>query len=229
VAPFVVLAVVATACTTGSSEDAEQVTAALAELNAALDEMNQQATDLAELVDEIASRVDRAEELTVSLELDVGRVGAGRSIFLPEPPPGLVTVQFLAEARDAAIPGKFVFYLAPEGTQTFDTVTLPEGETVETGPMLENGIAFVEPGVLYDLQVVYVNPTDEEIKFLVPGGTLDPQVALPFVRNRCWCAAIPFSAPPNGTFSRVITVGVGPDTPPGARAVMVWPVIRLES
>lgn len=81
--------------------------------------------------------------------------------------------------------------------------------------------------MLYNLQVVYENPTSEVQSFLVPGGTLDPQAALPYVRNRCWCAALPFEAPPNGTFSRVIQVGVGPDTPPGARAVMIWPVASL--
>ncbi len=45
------------------------------------------------------------------------------------------------------------------------------------------------------MQVVYANPSDREIKFLVSAPLVDPVAALPFARAICWCAAIPFSAP----------------------------------
>ena len=144
------------------------------------------------------------------------------TMFLPAPPAGKVTVQFLATAVNAGIPGEFKFYLAaPEASEVFTTVSVPEGQSVPKGQELKNGIAFVEPGKFYTVQVVYENPTDREIEFLVNAPQIDPVAALPFARAQCLCAAIPFSAPPGGTFSRTIKVGVASNTPAGARAIIV--------
>ena len=204
-----------------------QVTQTLEEVTSDMERLQEETGAVAANLDATEARLQEIEDLTTQVVLDAGRVGPSRAQFLPNPPENMVTVQFVAEAVDAAIPGEFQFYLAPEGVALFTTVSLPAGESIETGPPLENGIAFVEPGKFYKLQVFYENPTDEEIDFLVPGGTLDPQAALQFVRNRCWCAAIPFSVSAGGTFSRIIEVGVGPDTPPGAKAIVVWPVVRI--
>ncbi|MFQ5946755.1 MAG: hypothetical protein ACE5NC_10985, partial [Anaerolineae bacterium] len=119
------------------------------------------------------------------------------------------------------------FHLAPEGSELFETLSVGAGEEVVTGPLIEDGIAFVDPGVFYRLQVVYQNPSAEEVTFLIRGGIMDPQLALPYMRNRCWCAAVPFSAPAGGTFSRIIDVGAASDTPPGAKAIVIFPAARL--
>ncbi len=102
------------------------------------------------------------------------------------------------------------------------------GKKVKRGALIKDGIAIIEPGKLYTLQVVYENPTDKEVKFLVNAPLVDPAAALPFARAKCWCAAIPFSVPARGTFSRTIQVGVGPETPAGAKAIVEWPVIALD-
>ncbi len=224
------LALVAAACSTASATGAgsEELDNALTALNEAVRGLNATTAEIEATLHDLETRVVILENSSQRLALDIGRVGPSRAVFLPQPPEGLVTVQFVAEALNGAIPGTFRFFLAPEGEQLFETHSLAPDETFEVGPELEDGIVFVEPGVLYMLKIVYENPTSEEIQFLVPGGTLDPQAALPYVRNRCWCASLPYTVPASGTFTRVIQVGVGPDTPAGARAVVVWPVVRLE-
>ncbi len=163
-----------------------------------------------------------------AVEFDVFGIASSRTMFLPAPPAGKVTVQFLATAVNAGIPGEFKFYLAaPEASEVFTTVSVPEGQSVPKGQELKNGIAFVEPGKFYTVQVVYENPTDREIEFLVNAPQVDPAAALPFARAICWCAAIPFSAPAGGAFYRTLKVGVGPNTPVGAKAIIEWPVILL--
>lgn len=199
----------------------------LADLSATVQQLQADVTHLHDAVHQLEERVNTIETAANQLALDAGGVGPSRAHFLPAPPEGQVTVQLLARVEGGKIPGEFTFHLAPEGAELFATESVPEGESVAVGPEIENGIAFVEPGKFYRLQVLYRNPTDQEVNFLVRGGLVDPKAALPFVRNRCWCAAIPFAAPPNGTFSRIIEVGVGPDTPPGAKAIVVFPVVPL--
>jgi hypothetical protein len=212
-----------------STEGDAALDEALDALNGSVSSLNDSAQELQSALDDLEVRIEMVESTANGVALDFFRIGPSRAAFLPAPPDGKVTVQFVAESIDAAIPGTFRFFLAPEGEALFETASLTEGETFEVGPELVDGIVPVDPGVLYMLKIVYENPTAEAMDFLVPGGTLDPQAALPYVRNRCWCAALPFNVPANGTFTRVIQVGVGPDTPPGARAVMVWPVVRLDS
>ena len=163
-----------------------------------------------------------------AVQLDVFGIASSRTMFLPAPPAGKVTIQLLARAVNASIPGEFKFYLAaPEASEVFTTVSVPAGQSVPKGQELENGIVFVEPGKFYTVQVVYENPTDREIEFLVNAPQIDPFAALPFARAICWCAAIPFSAPAGGAFYRTLKVGVGPNTPIGAKVIVEWPVILL--
>lgn len=161
--------------------------------------------------------------------IDIGNQAASRAMFLPEPPPGKVTVQLLATSVGDKTPGEFSFHFAaPEMKELFHTVSEPKGKTVLRGPLVKDGIVFVEPGKFYTLQVIYENPTDRQVRFLVNAPMVDPSAALPYARARCWCAAIPFLTPANGTFSRTIQVGVGPETPPGAKAIVEWPVVSLK-
>jgi hypothetical protein len=137
-----------------------------------------------------------------TIQLDVFGIASSRTMFLPAPTAGKVTVQLLATAVNASIPGDFEFYLAaPDANEVFTTVSVPKGQIVPKGPVLENGIAFVEPGKFYAVQVVFENPTDREIEFLVSAPSVDPVAALPFARAICWCAAIPFWRLPAGPFT----------------------------
>ncbi|MCZ6771094.1 MAG: hypothetical protein O7G83_03770 [Proteobacteria bacterium] len=164
-----------------------------------------------------------------TVTIDVFKIASSRTLFLPDPPAGKVTVQLLATAVKGTVPGEFKFYLAPpEMSEVFHTVSEPEGRTVPTGQELENGVAFVEPGSMYTVQVVYKNPTDRDVDFLVIPPLIDPSVAVPYARALCWCAAIPFVAPAHGTFSRIMKIGVGPTTPVGAKVIVQWPVIALD-
>jgi hypothetical protein len=218
------LALVLSACTSRSGS--AELDDAIGTLNEAVESLTGTAESAEQALHDLEARLVIVEDAADEVAIDFGRVGPSRAGFLPQPPEGLVTVQFIAEAVDGSLPGEFRFFLAPDGEPLFDTRSLEAGEAYDVGMELEDGVVFVEPGVLYSLKVVYENPENNAVSFLVPGGTLDPQAALPFVRNRCWCASLEYSVPALGTFTRVIEVGVGPDTPSGARAVMVWPVVR---
>lgn len=223
----VLIALALPACGGGSSQEQKELTRKLDELGSDIRHIQEEVAVFGAVAKDLEERLEEVEGVT-GLVLDTSRVGPDRAKFLPDPPSGKVTVQLLALDINDAIPGEFTFHLAaPEASRLFTTESIPAGQTFPVGQELEKGIAFVEPGKFYTLQVVYRNPTDEEIKFLVDSPTLDPQAALPFARARCWCAAVQFSAPPEGAFFRTIQVGVGPDTPPGAKAIVVWPVIRL--
>ncbi len=137
-------------------------------------------------------------------------------------------MQLQASAVDAAVPGGFKFHLAvPKSGPPFTTVSLAKGEPIPRGTELVDGIAFVEPGKFYKLVVVYENPTNKDINFYVGTPLVDPEAALPFARALCWCAAITFKAPAGGAFYRTIKVGVAINTPPGAKAIVNWPVVRI--
>jgi|GEM_PF-1559693 len=164
----------------------------------------------------------------IEINIDPSRVAHSRAKFLPSPPLGKVTVQLQASAVDAAVPGGFKFHLAsPKSGPPFTTVSLGKGESIPRGTELVDGIAFVEPGNFYKLVVVYENPTNKDISFYVGAPSVDPEAALPFARALCWCAAIPFKAPAGGAFYRTIKVGVAANTPPGAKAIVNWPVVRI--
>ncbi|MFQ5795195.1 MAG: hypothetical protein ACE5JP_09120 [Candidatus Bipolaricaulia bacterium] len=200
------------------------------ELAQILQQLQQQLAALAETAGQLKSRVSEMEGFVSQLVLDPGRLGTSRAQFLPNPPPGMVTVQFIADDVNDEIPGKFRFHFpVPETERLFTTVSVPAGQPVPRGDEVVDGIVFVEPGKFYTLQVVYENLTDEVVDFLVVAPTLDPQPALPLVRARCMCAAVPFAAPAGGAWYRTIQVGVAPNTPPGAKAIVVWPVVRLNS
>ena len=176
------------------------------------------------------ARADDSAAHASKHQLDVFSIAQSRTMFLPAPPAGKVTVQLLATPVDGALPGAFKFYLAADDmNELFKTVSEPKGTVVPRGQEMENGIAFVEPGKFYTVQIIYDNPSDEEARFLVTAPTVDPAAALPFARARCLCAAIPFSVRGGGTFSRTIEVGVGPETPAGAKAIVEWPVVVLKS
>lgn len=222
-----VVLITAVGCAPAATQEQGQLTQALDELSANIDELTGQVSALHDDAHGLEGRLEELEGTSGQLLLDVGRVGPGRAQFLPDPPAGMVTVQFVVEDENAAIPGAFTFHLAPEGAELFETLSLEAGEELVTGPLIKDGIAFVDPGIFYRLQVVYQNPSAEEVNFLIRGGIMDPQLALPYMRNRCWCAAVPFSAPAGGTFSRIIDVGAASDTPPGAKAIVIFPAARL--
>ena len=221
------LLLVATACSGESSEEEQELTQKLQELEQEIQHIQEEFASLSVATRQIGEQLDELEGFSSRLVLDPSSVGISRAGFLPDPPAGQVTIQILAKVENDGLPGKFTFHLAPEGADLFTTESVPKGQPVAIGPEIESGITSVEPGKFYKLQVVYRNPEDKEVKFLTHGAIVDPRAALPFVRNRCWCAAVPFLAPPGGTFSRIIEVGVGRDTPPGTKVIVVFSVVHL--
>lgn len=223
------LFLIAAACTSGPTyEEQQDLTQKLQEISTTVQHIQEEVTTASAVTGQLGERLDELNGFSGQLVLDLSRIGPNRAQFLPTPPEGMVTVQLLAQAVNAAIPGEFAFHFAAPGAdRLFTTESIPAGQSFPLGDELKNGIAFVEPGKFYTLQVVYFNPTNEEVKFLVDAPTLDPQAALPLARARCWCAAVPFSAPAGGAFYRTIQVGVAPNTPPGAKVIVVWPVVPL--
>ena len=101
-----------------------------------------------------------------AVQLDVFAIASSRTVFLPAPPAGKVTIQLLARAVNASIPGEFKFYLAaPEASEVLTTVSVSKGQSVPQGQELENGTAFNVPGKFFTIQVVNETPPTERSSF----------------------------------------------------------------
>lgn len=97
------------------------------------------------------------------------------------------------------------------------------------GPAIKDGIVFLEPGVLGMVTLVYHNPTDRPLRIRTVAPFIDPVAAAPLAYGRCWCDAPGFDVPAGGSWYRTIAAGVAKETPPGAKAIVSWPVIVVES
>jgi hypothetical protein len=168
----------------------------------------------------------RANDRLAGLEVEAFRPTHTQAIFLPDPPEGQVTVQLAFVYYQAALPGEFEWHVPAAGSdRLWATASLPAGEEAPVGPEIRQGIAFVKPGELNLVTIVYRNPTGRPVRFHSVTPDVDPIAAAPFAYARCWCDAGTFEAPPHGTWYRTVAVGVGATTPPGAKAIVTWPVI----
>lgn len=146
---------------------------------------------------------------------------------LPEPPEGQLTMKLEVEPID--IPGKFGFFETVKETERlFTTKVIEPGQPIPRGAPIDDGIIFVTPGEFRKVEVVYENTSDQEVTFLVPVFRMEPLDLYPQIRNRCMCAAIPFTVPAGGAWLRTIAMTVGPKTEPGGKLIVRWLAVSEE-
>lgn len=176
---------------------------------------SQGVAEAGQALDDVAGRL-------AAVEVEASRLTASDAAFLPDPPEGQITLQIrFTNATD----GTIGVYAPTEATgRLFAMESIPAGQPIPRGEAIKEGIVFAEPGELVPVELVYENPTDQDITFMSIAPTIDPAVAHPFAYARCFCAAIPFTAPAGGGWYRTIAVGAAPQVPPGAKVVVTWPV-----
>lgn len=157
------------------------------------------------------------------VQVEAGRLTASDAAFLPDPPEGMVTLQIRFTNTTEGTIG--VSQTTEETDRLFATESIAAGQQVPAGDPIKEGIVFAPPGQLGLVELVYDNPTDEDITFMAIAPTIDPAGAHPFAYARCFCASVPFTAPAGGGWYRTIAVGAAPQVPPGAKVVVTWPVL----
>lgn len=180
--------------------------------------------------EKVVEELNEIDAVLGSLQVDPFRPATTRAVFLPDPPQGQVTVKLDFPEYQNALPGRMEVHL-PKGPtdRLWFTQSVPAGKRLPVGPEIDDGILFVDPGEMGLVTLVYRNPTDRAIRIRTVAPFIDPAVATPLAYGRCWCDAPGFDVPAKGTFYRTIGVGVAAVTPPGAKAVVTWPVIVVES
>jgi len=158
------------------------------------------------------------------------QAGTSRLQFLPDPPPGKITMKFEFLFRNGyGLPAPIQFH-KPVGDQNklWAMESLERGKTITKGEEIKNGIIFVSPGEQRLITLIFENPLDKPVAFLVVAPTYDPVGAVREGVLRCLCAAFTFEAPPGGMWYRTIAVGVNKVTKPGKKVIVMWPSVRLK-
>lgn len=175
---------------------------------------------------EAEETLEELNEELAGLEVEPFRPAQSSALFLPDPPEDSVTVKLNFPKYLNKLPGEIEVH-APAGrsNRLYATESLAPGEEPPVGDLIPDGIAFVEPGVMAMVTLVYRNPTDQPIRIRTVAPFTDPVAASPLAYGRCWCDARGFDVPPSGSWYRTIGVGVAMGTPAGAKAIVSWPVI----
>lgn len=170
------------------------------------------------------------DEQLAGLEIEPFKPAESTAILLPDPPEGQVTVKLNFPKYLNELPGEIEVHVpAGDSNRLYATASLPAGAEVPVGDLIPDGIVFLEPGTLGMITLVYRNPTNQPIRIRTVAPFTDPVAAAPLTYGRCWCDAPGFDVPPGGSWYRTIAAGTGAGTPPGAKAIVSWPVIVVES
>lgn len=172
----------------------------------------------------------QVDEQLAGLEVEPFKPAESAAVLLPDPPEGQVTVKLNFPEYLNELPGEIEVH-APAGdsARLYATASLPAGEPVPVGDLIPEGIVFLEPGTMGLVTLVYRNPTDQPIRIRTVAPFTDPVAAAPLTYGRCWCDAPGFDVPAGGSWYRTIAAGTGASTPPGAKAIVSWPVIVVGS
>lgn len=146
---------------------------------------------------------------------------------LPDPPPGQITVQLRIRYQGDPLPGDGIVFheTVPETEGLFTMASLPPGAEVPAGPPIEDGIVFVKPGDRLKTELVFQNPTDQDIPFAAVPWYAEPAFAHLGITNQCFCASVPWFAPAGGSWYRTIYTDFDPWIPPGTKMAIVWTVV----
>jgi len=164
------------------------------------------------------------------LKVDPFKPAVTSAVLLPEPPEGMLTVKINLPKYLNALPGEMEVHV-PEGdsNRLWKTSTVGPGEEAPVGARIDDGIAFVKPGEMALVTLVYKNPTMQDIRIRTVAPFVDPAVATSLAYGRCWCDAAGFDVPAQSTWYRTIGVGVATGAPVGAKVIVTWPVIVVST
>lgn len=193
------------------------------------------ATAASALILTACATTEKVERLAASVEEKAGALAqspARQAAFisvadLPEPPEGQITVQLRIRYHGDSLPGGGIrfFEPVPETDGLFAMESLPAGQPVPKGELLEDGILFVTPGDRAKIELVFENPSDDVVAFEALPWFTEPESVHLALTAQCFCVAVPFSAPPGGSLYRTIYIDFGPDIPAGTKMVVTWTVV----
>lgn len=213
---------------------------ASAEEQARLEKLEQISQQIAGVQQTLADTQARQGELETKMlgltqmvesfnQQDIMRQGGSRAIYLPDPPPGQVTVKAeFVFVGDKTLPTEIrSFEPAGEANSLWAMQGLGPDESLPVGDEIPDNTYFLKPGVEKLVTLVLENPTSEDIQFLVTAPAFDPFIAHKFGAFTCLCASVPFTVPAGGKWYRTIRAAVNPQAPPGFKVAAVFPVTVL--
>lgn len=177
---------------------------------------------------QLAGQVTRVQEQLDPLLAEPVREAALSSVTdLPDPPSGQVAVQLRLRTQGDPLPGDGIRFHepAPEVAGIWSQAEVAADEPIPAGEAIEDGIVFVTPGEETPVELVFDNPTDQDVWFTALAYFVDPHASRPETYATCFCLSIPYRAPAGGGWYRTIGVRVDPDMPSGGKLAITWTVV----
>jgi cytochrome c oxidase subunit 2 len=103
--------------------------------------------------------------------------------------------------------------------------SLPKAEALPVGKIIEDGVLFLEPGEKRNITVAFRNPTSSEVSFMTQPYDVSPANGLPKTRLTCFCMSMVYKAPAEGSWYRVLGVGVADDASPGSKLDAMFTIL----
>lgn len=172
-----------------------------------------------------ATRVQ--EQLGPLLDEPVREAALSSVAELPDPPSGQVTVQMRFRNQGDPLPGDGIRFHRPasEVAGIWSQAEVEAGDPVPAGEPIEDGSVFLTPGEETPVELVYENPTDQDVWFTALAYFVDPHASRPSTYATCLCLSIPYRAPAGGGWYRTIGMRVDPAMPAGGKLAVTWTVV----
>jgi hypothetical protein len=227
VLPGILLALVAAACTTSGEEQTTAQAEAATQLASSLSNLQATLADTSQELRALEARVDVIEAQSSGFRQAAGTHVLDRTTGVPEPPDGMVAIRLGFGYVPKALPGDGIvtFESSPEVDTVWAMESLAPGQELPVGPPLADRTLFLEPGASQTVTVTYLNPTSDDVAFLVTPHQDSPGTLNGLVWPTCLCFSFPYSAPANGSWYRVIKITASPDLPAGSKVDIVWTVL----
>jgi cytochrome c oxidase subunit 2 len=166
------------------------------------------------------------ESRTSKAELEAARISG-----IPDPPPGAVALRlsFEYESTSQLGLGIQVHEPTPEIDTIWATESLPKGIDMPVGPAIVDRTVFLKPGESRMVALAYKNPVGQDVSFLIAPHQDAPSNLASHVDFKCLCFPtfnqVPYKVPAEGSWYKVIQVGVGSDMPAGSRLDSLYKVL----
>ncbi len=146
---------------------------------------------------------------------------------IPDPPAGKVALRLNFTYVHDPLPGFGITFYEPhpDVNSLWGQESLPKGEELPVGSAIKDRILFLNPGEARMVTLAYQNPTGKEVGFMVAPHREVPASLMPDTWLTCLCMAMVYSAPPEGSWYRVVKLAVSPDIAVGSKVDAIWPVL----
>ena len=158
-------------------------------------------------------------------------VEAARTAGIPDPPPGAVALRLSFEYESNPQLGLGIRVHEP--TSEIDTIwateSLPKGIDMPVGPAIVDRTVFLKPGESRMVALAYKNLVGQDVSILFAPHQDAPSNLASHVDFKCLCFPtfnqVPYKVPAEGSWYKVIQVGVGSDMPAGSRVDSLYKVL----